>query len=285
MYKVGERERRNYYSANIDLNLIATPQPQEVSGANVEPSQNQDESVSVPNELAAHLDSQGRAAHRRLQKRLYMRRKRAEQTGREITMEAVKLRPGRASNGCRQATKRNNKKSETPEPPTPAASAPEHESESDAPAQNVEPEANVDGEGVAGEEEKRKGGLNKAYRVKQILLENGIDADVLSKMNLDLFHLTTLSRVLKWVPLKPTNTVFFVSHTLSRLFKSFDGPTEPAGTSSISTDTLHLLSTILVEFVSELIRRAIVSKEQEIRLKQSLPIWKYDKYEVRIVKP
>lgn len=167
-----------------------------MSRADIEPSQNQEKSVSAPSELAVHTNSHDRAAHRRLQKRLYMRRKRAEQTGREVTMEAVKLRPGRASNGCRQATKRKKKKSETPELPTPAGSAPEWESESDAPAQNVEPEANVDGEEVA-DEQKRKGGLNKAYRVKQSLLENGIDADVLSKMNLDLFHLTTLARVLK----------------------------------------------------------------------------------------
>ena len=115
-----------------------------------------------------------------------MRRKRAEQTGREITLEAVKLRPGRASNGHRQATKRDQKKLQTEELSTPAASALERK-----------PEATVDGEEVAAAEEQRKGGLNKAYRVKQVLLENGIDAGVLSKMNLDLFHLTTLSRVLK----------------------------------------------------------------------------------------
>lgn len=67
------------------------------------------------------------------------------------------------------------------------------------------------------------------------------------------------------------------------LFRSFNGPSNSADTSSISADTVHLLSAIVVEFVSELIRRAIITKEQEIRLKQSLPIWKYDKYEVRVV--
>ena len=37
------------------------------------------------------------------------------------------------------------------------------------------------------------------------------------------------------------------------------------------------------EFVSEIVRRAIVLKEQEIRLKAKLKVWKYDPEEVKFL--
>ena len=125
-----------------------------------------------------------------------MRRKRAEKKGYEVTLEAVKLRPGRASINKKQ-TKQDRAKTETKEAPAPPASTPDHDSEDDVSTQNGEPEANVDEEESTTAEEQRRGGLNKAYRVKQVLLDDGIDVEVLTKMNLDLFHLTAVSRVLK----------------------------------------------------------------------------------------
>jgi len=37
------------------------------------------------------------------------------------------------------------------------------------------------------------------------------------------------------------------------------------------------------EFVSEIVRHAIVLKEQEIRLKAKLKVWKYDPEEVKLL--
>ena len=51
--------------------------------------------------------------------------------------------------------------------------------------------------------------------------------------------------------------------------------------SSISVCCVPLLKEIVKEFVSEIVRHAIVLKEQEIRLKAKLKVWKYDPEEVK----
>jgi hypothetical protein len=41
------------------------------------------------------------------------------------------------------------------------------------------------------------GGPTKPYRLKQVFLENGIDGQALSEMGLDIFHLSTLARLMR----------------------------------------------------------------------------------------
>ena len=44
----------------------------------------------------------------------------------------------------------------------------------------------------------------------------------------------------------------------------------------ISAQSIHLFHAITEEFVSEMVCRTIVSKEQEIRMKRTMPVWKYE---------
>jgi hypothetical protein len=51
-------------------------------------------------------------------------------------------------------------------------------------------------------------------------------------------------------------------------------------TVDISAETINLLVSIAKDFVSEIIRRAIITKELEVRLKRKIKVWKYDRDEV-----
>ena len=51
---------------------------------------------------------------------------------------------------------------------------------------------------------------------------------------------------------------------------------------SISADTIQLVVAIVKEFISEVVRGSLISKEQEIRLKGTLKVWKYNQNEVCI---
>jgi hypothetical protein len=42
---------------------------------------------------------------------------------------------------------------------------------------------------------------------------------------------------------------------------------------SISADTIQLMVAILKEFIAEVVRGCLISKEQEIRLKSTLKVW------------
>ncbi|CAA7257484.1 unnamed protein product [Cyclocybe aegerita] len=75
----------------------------------------------------------------------------------------------------------------------------------------------------------------------QAFLKDNVDAEVLSSFGLDLFHLSTLGRLLR---------------------------------------NIQLLGAITKDFVSEVIRRTIITKEQEIRLKGTLKVWCYDLDEI-----
>jgi hypothetical protein len=70
-----------------------------------------------------------------------------------------------------------------------------------------------------------------------------------------------------------------VDQRLHRLYGSLNDLTGP---SYISADTIRLIFAILKEFVSEVVRGSLISKEQEIRLKSTLKVWTYNKNEVCI---
>ena len=69
---------------------------------------------------------------------------------------------------------------------------------------------------------------------------------------------------------------------LHRLYGSLNELTSPSNDVSISADTIQLIVAILKEFVSEVIRGSLISKEQEVRLKGTLKVWKYNQNEVCI---
>lgn len=56
--------------------------------------------------------------------------------------------------------------------------------------------------------------------------------------------------------------------------------TGPLDAVSISAHTIQLFADITKEFVSEVMRRAVITKEQEVRLKRTMKVWKYERDEV-----
>lgn len=66
------------------------------------------------------------------------------------------------------------------------------------------------------------------------------------------------------------------------MFNSLDESPRNLDAVSISADSIRILINITTEFVSEVIHRAIITKEQEIRLKQSIKVWRYDRDEVSL---
>ena len=50
----------------------------------------------------------------------------------------------------------------------------------------------------------------------------------------------------------------------------------------MSADTVQLIVAILKEFVSEVVRGSLISKEQEVRLKSTLKVWRHDQNKVYI---
>lgn len=70
-----------------------------------------------------------------------------------------------------------------------------------------------------------------------------------------------------------------VDQSFYRLYGSLTGPSYEV---SISADTIQLIVAIIKEFVSEVVRGSLISKEQEIRLKSTLKVWKYNQNEVCI---
>ncbi|KAF8906524.1 hypothetical protein CPB84DRAFT_395944 [Gymnopilus junonius] len=194
---------------------------------------------------------------RKLQKRLYMRRKRAEQTGRTIISGSSRLRPGRR------------KKTRNPPKPRPKTYNTHRKIRlgercasplKDHLVNHGELSEAVEGEGLP-YESRSQGGTTKPYRVRKFLQDHDIDVEALANINLTLFHLSTLAR-------------------LMRLYYSVHESNADADDASISADTISFLVTIITEFVSEAIRRVIITKEQEIRLKRELKVWKYDRDEI-----
>jgi len=50
---------------------------------------------------------------------------------------------------------------------------------------------------------------------------------------------------------------------------------------SISSEVINILRVITMDFVSEAVRRSVVSREFENRLKGDTKCWKYDRSEVK----
>ena len=73
-----------------------------------------------------------------------------------------------------------------------------------------------------------------------------------------------------------------VDQCLHRLYGSLNDSIGPTFEVSISADTIQLMVAILKEFISEVVRGSLISKEQEIRLKGTLKVWKYNQNEVCI---
>jgi hypothetical protein len=224
---------------------------------------------------------------RRLQKRLYMRRKRAEASGKTANLDLRRLRPGRETKVRKPSKPRpksyNQSRKKGGRPPQAESQGSLHkegDNEQSSPIHEPEPDSgDKDANPVHEEpmyEGHSKGGLRRPYKVKKLFLESGINAAKISSMELDFFYLSKMAKLLGCVSsfclLTPRNYISVIASVCDSL--------EDVKNISISADCVQFLREIVKEFVSAIIQRAIVMKEQEVRLKGKLKVWKYHSDEV-----
>ncbi|KAL1748752.1 hypothetical protein HDZ31DRAFT_59929 [Schizophyllum fasciatum] len=180
-------------------------------------------------------------SRRRLQKRLYMRRKRAEKAGTEAIQDAGLLKVGRPA------------KARPPKKRRRCEHAEDSQEEGDAEEEGQEEEA------TAGDyAHPHRGGMTAPYKARRLFEESGITPVVLADHKLDLFDGTGLARLLDTIPDQVDSSVDVI-------------PKAVAG------DVLAALRAMLVEFVTDVARRAIVTREQELHFKAASKAWRVKK--------
>ncbi|KAM5535004.1 hypothetical protein V8D89_011377 [Ganoderma adspersum] len=178
-------------------------------------------------------------ARRRYQKRLYMRKKRAQATGGALVEAVERLKPGRKP---KKAASIDDVRAQaaTNVPSSPSTLGGAH---------LVGPSSSQDGHHSA--ENARKSTDDKR-RTK--LASQGIDVQRLRREGFDLFHLQAISK-------------------LMQTYNSLHDVPENVG-SAISGATLSTLHALVVNFVVEVMSRAIVWREQERVAKLQTKAWR-----------
>jgi hypothetical protein len=136
------------------------------------------------------------AERRRVQKRLHMRRKRAEAAGLDVVLAEGRLKPGR--------------KTTRPQPALVPSSSPDDEEEG-----NRSDEADEDGD----ERQYKSRGLTKSQKIQQSFNELGIDISFIRGEGMDLFNLSrfrTLGSLLS-----DDRKIEFISHLTLRLVRGY----------------------------------------------------------------
>lgn len=162
----------------------------------------QPDTAGLVEEPTVNLSELSPSSRRRLQKRLYMRKKRAQKAGSDFTSVVTKLRPGRKLKEDKPPrSKRSKSKGKSPEDDPDEDPMNVDDDLMDPPSAAVE-DSEEDEDDDAKEPTKRhhsKSGLTKPYKIKKEFETLGIDAGFLSQSDLDLFHLSTLSRLMTFV--------------------------------------------------------------------------------------
>ena len=131
-----------------------------------------------------------------LMKRLYMRRKRAQSSGRSVDMEAFRLPPGRQSTPKpksyrkrRKIARFNSSRRESSEERV-TVDGPEADHVVSVPT-------SVDEMDQEDESQYGKKYFKKLPRMRNRFLEIGVDSQLASNNNLDFFHLSSLARLMR----------------------------------------------------------------------------------------
>ncbi|RDX53419.1 hypothetical protein OH76DRAFT_1462287 [Lentinus brumalis] len=181
------------------------------------------------------------ASRRRYHKRLYMRRKRALAAGTTAIEIAERLKPGRRP---KQSVKAQGSGDASGQTMTPASPAP----------CEVTPEQDGELESHGAQRHPHPSGATLPYKRQAQLMSKGIDVQRLRKEGLDLFHLQAISKLMGTY-----NQLHDIPQSIG---------------SAISAETLKLLRALVVRFVSEVMSRAIVSREQERIAKLQTKAWR-----------
>lgn len=219
----------------------------------------------------ADLASMSPTSRRRFQKRLYMRRKRAELAGGTVDTTTEKFKPGRKPKERlprprpkAYATRKQQRISKKPRHDSPSS-----EGDEDEEGTGSQSESTTGGSGGTGDAStldnnptctsKSEGdyahphisGVTQPYKVKTELESLGlINAEELHAAELDFFRLAPLSRMMN-VYRAPSDSETF-----------------------ISANTIRLLKKIVTEFITRLVQLSIVAQEQEARLKADKKVWR-----------
>ncbi|KAF8629650.1 hypothetical protein AX17_005589 [Amanita inopinata Kibby_2008] len=179
-------------------------------------------------------------SRRKLQKRLYMRRKRAEMAGNKANLAMARLRPGRERRErvARPRPKKYNTKNS------------KRRDAAESGDKEVDPKYNM-----------CHLTNTRGHQLRRSLSDKQIGVTQLQQMGLGLFHLSTLSR-------------------LMALYKSGYTEATTDTITSISAETIRLLGCITIDFTTQVIHRAIVFKNQEVRLKSETKAWRLGQNEI-----
>ncbi|KAJ4482129.1 hypothetical protein J3R30DRAFT_3456587 [Lentinula aciculospora] len=171
---------------------------------------------------------------RRLQKRLHMRRKRAEISGTDVVTDAQRLQRGRKRKTARSSSR-----------------APNHSGGDGPNSESEEGQRSEDGDRP--KKRPRKRGFTREQKILETFTELGIDAAVCRDQELDLFHFQPLGQLIA-------------------LYQE-QSSTSEATITAISLDTVLLFRAVIANFVTQVIHRSIMLREQEILLKGRRNVW------------
>ncbi|KAL1661642.1 hypothetical protein GGF50DRAFT_117768 [Schizophyllum commune] len=204
-------------------------------------------------------------SRRRLQKRLYMRRKRAEKAGVEAVQDAGLLKVGRPKKVRPPRKRRRRGRGEDQEGAGEeqgrAGGDQDQDGREDCDDVDGEGGGQEDGEGEEGKEDSdyahpHRGGTTAPYKARRLFEEAGITPAVLAEHKLDLFDGIGVARWLEATRDDPDLE---------------DDATPP---NAVSGPLLATLRDILVDFVTDVAHRAIVSREQEVQFKAISKAWR-----------
>ncbi|KAL1696348.1 hypothetical protein GGG16DRAFT_108462 [Schizophyllum commune] len=198
-------------------------------------------------------------SRRRLQKRLYMRRKRAEKAGTEAVQDAGLLKVGRPKKA--RPLRKRRRRGRAGEDQGQAGEDQDQDEREDADADGGEGSGQEDGEGEEGKEDEdyahpHRGGTTAPYKARRLFEEARITPAVLAEQRLNLFDGIGVARWLEATRDDPDIE---------------DAATPP---NAVSGPLLATLRDIVVDFVTDVAHRAIVSREQEVHFKAISKAWR-----------
>ncbi|KAI0647936.1 hypothetical protein C8Q79DRAFT_999457 [Trametes meyenii] len=197
------------------------------------------------------LASMSPVSRRRAQKRLHMRRKRAQATGGVANENTARMKPGRKPKQRPAPRKREDE--------TQMLEVAEGSSMAIDPAlcglpQTIPPSSPVAGTGSTFRHP-HVSGMTLPYKRQMQFRSIGLGAQRLYREGVGLFHLQPMSRLMQVY-----NQLY--DETLSEVG------------SQISVETIKVLHALVVQFVAEVMSRAIVSREQERIAKLQTKAWR-----------
>lgn len=212
-------------------------------------------SQDLDNNLKVDMTTLTPTSRRRLTKRLYMRRKRAQLRGEDVVpVTLARMKPGRkrketAARAVEEADREGMLPSEQDigNRATMTADLTEPDSEADDDDGNT---------GKATTKHINVGGKTRYQKVKSDFENAGINASYLGERGMDLFHLGRLGKLME-------------------MYKSLEQcPEDDVGTTFISPELIRYLQASVVAFTTDVIHRATVWKEQVNELKGQKKVWR-----------